>query len=715
MKYKVIIIGSGPAGYTAAIYTSRANLEPLLFEGREPGGQLLTTTDVENYPGFPKGILGPDLIKLWRGQAERFGTKIESQEVTRVDFSSRPFKVWVNDALYEAETIIISTGASAKRLGLESEKKYYGRGVSACATCLPSGANIIANNSPKPINEIKEGDLVLTHDGTFKSVVGIGNRHYRGKLVKIAPRYFHEELTLLTPEHPVLATKLDKGSGNNYWRWNWSDPEWVQAGRLTKKHILLYPIVKETKDVQELRLSDLLGLSIDSSDKAHYNNETAISIRIPNVIPINKDFMRLVGYFLADGSITNRGINFYFGNKDREYIDDVVKILKGIFNYEARIRKEGSVYRVECYAGILRDLFEKLFGKYSYGKSLPHWFIYLPVEKQAELIKGYWRGDGGIKRLGFVLVTNSPRLVAQFKTILLRLGIIPQISKRSKEKLNKTKNIFNGRIIQFMHDRYELELQGQWLTRASEILEMAHPLIKERRRFNAFAWINENYVYLPIFKIEYDDYDGLVHNIAVLNNNTYVTPGVTVHNCDGAFFRNKEVVVVGGGDAAMEEALFLTKFATKVTILVRSETLRASKIMADRARANSKISFVWNVEVQEVLGDETKVTGVALKNNKTGKIEQFKTDGVFVAIGHAPNTKIFAGQLELDALGYIITKTCEDPMKRVSCPLTATNIEGVFACGDVMDPGYRQAVTAAGTGCQAAIDAERYLESLKSY
>lgn len=319
MTSKVIIIGSGPAGYTAAIYASRASLEPLLFEGKEPGGQLLTTTDVENYPGFPKGILGPDLIKLWRDQALRFGTKIESTEVTRVDFSARPFRVWVNDQEYQAETAIISTGASAKRLGLQSEKKYFGRGVSACATC------------------------------------------------------------------------------------------------------------------------------------------------------------------------------------------------------------------------------------------------------------------------------------------------------------------------------------------------------------------------------------------------------------DGAFFRNKEVVVIGGGDTAMEEALFLTKFATKITMLVRSDTLRASKIMQDRVHTNPKISFMWSVEVQEVLGDETKVTGVTLKNNLTGKMEQFKTDGVFVAIGHAPNTKIFTGQLNLDALGYIITKICEDPTKRVSCPLTATNVSGVFACGDVVDPRYRQAVTAAGTGCQAAIDAERYLESLKSH
>lgn len=329
MTHRVIIVGSGPAGYTAAIYASRANLEPLLFEGSEPGGQLLTTTDVENYPGFPKGVLGPELIELWREQAKRFGTKIDSRTVTCVDFSTRPFKVWVDGGTstssggnilgeeFQTESVIVSTGASAKRLGLDSEKKYYGRGVSACATC------------------------------------------------------------------------------------------------------------------------------------------------------------------------------------------------------------------------------------------------------------------------------------------------------------------------------------------------------------------------------------------------------------DGAFFRNKEVVVVGGGDTAMEEALFLTKFATKITILVRSDKLRSSKIMQERAQANPKIKFMWNVEMQEVLGDGMKVAGARLKNNVTGKEEEFKTDGIFVAIGHAPNTGIFVGQLELDQLGYIITKVC-DQKNRVSCAITETNISGVFACGDVMDPRYRQAVTAAGTGCMAAIDAERWLGSQKS-
>jgi thioredoxin reductase (NADPH) len=179
----------------------------------------------------------------------------------------------------------------------------------------------------------------------------------------------------------------------------------------------------------------------------------------------------------------------------------------------------------------------------------------------------------------------------------------------------------------------------------------------------------------------------------------------TCATCDGYFFRGKPIAVVGGGDSAMEEAIFLTRFASHVTLVHRRDTLRASKIMQDKAFANPKISFEWNTEVEH-LKDTGKgeVTAMALLNSVTGERKEIAVDGVFVAIGHTPNTSLFAGQIETDANGYIVTHSG-----------SRTNVPGVFACGDVQDHHYRQAITAAGSGCMAAIDAEKYLDGLPQH
>ena len=188
--------------------------------------------------------------------------------------------------------------------------------------------------------------------------------------------------------------------------------------------------------------------------------------------------------------------------------------------------------------------------------------------------------------------------------------------------------------------------------------------------------------------------------IGVKNEARLTGHGVsTCATCDGFFFKGKELIVVGGGDSAMEEATFLTKFASKVSIVHRRDKLRASKIMQDRAVKNEKITFIWNSAVEDILGNDV-VTGARLKNLVTGKTTDLSCAGVFVAIGHRPNTALFAGQIEMDAKGYLITNHG-----------TATSIPGVFAAGDVQDSTYRQAVTAAGSGCMAAIDAERFLEA----
>jgi thioredoxin reductase (NADPH) len=304
---ELIIIGGGPAGYTAALYAARANLEPLVIEGFQWGGQLMITSDVENYPGYAEGVLGPEMMKDFRRQAERFGAEFISDDVTRVDFSESPFRVYVGDEEHRAEAVIVATGANARQLELDSERKLQGRGVSYCAVC------------------------------------------------------------------------------------------------------------------------------------------------------------------------------------------------------------------------------------------------------------------------------------------------------------------------------------------------------------------------------------------------------------DAAFFREKEVVVVGGGDSAMEEATFLTKFADKVTIVHRRDEFRASPIMLDRARANDKIDWMTNAIVDDVLG-ESGVTGVRLRDVNTDELTDLPADGVFVAIGHDPNTQLFVGQLDMDDQGYLVTHDG-----------TATNIDGVFAAGDVVDHTYRQAVTAAGMGCMAALDVERWLTAREGH
>jgi thioredoxin reductase (NADPH) len=176
----------------------------------------------------------------------------------------------------------------------------------------------------------------------------------------------------------------------------------------------------------------------------------------------------------------------------------------------------------------------------------------------------------------------------------------------------------------------------------------------------------------------------------------------TCATCDGFFFRDQNIAVVGGGDSALEEANFLTKFAANVTVIHRRDQLRASKIMQDRATANPKISFLWNHVVHDVIGD-TKVEGLRVRNTQTGEESDLAVTGLFVAIGHVPNTDLFKGQLAMEDNGYLITGVGEGA--------TSTNVSGVFACGDVQDHTYRQAITAAGSGCMAAIDAERWLEN----
>jgi thioredoxin reductase (NADPH) len=248
--------------------------------------------------------------------------------------------------------------------------------------------------------------------------------------------------------------------------------------------------------------------------------------------------------------------------------------------------------------------------------------------------------------------------------------------------------------------------------------ELMDALRKQAERFGA-ELVPEDVTHVDLTAnpkiVMVGDQAHLAHTVIIATGSAYRMLGVpgeerllghglsACATCDGFFFRNQDIAVVGGGDSAMEEATFLTRFARSVTVIHRRDALRASAIMQERAFANPKIHFRWNAVVEEVLGD-TAVTGVKVRDTHTGEPQVLPVSGVFVAIGHEPRTELVRGQLDLDDAGYV----------RVAHPTTRTNIEGVFACGDVVDHIYRQAVTAAGTGCAAALDAERWIAARES-
>ncbi|MGQ9468946.1 MAG: FAD-dependent oxidoreductase [Nitrososphaerales archaeon] len=409
--------------------------------------------------------------------------------------------------------------------------------------------------------------------------------------------------------------------------------------------------------------------------------------------------MRLTGYYLSEGYTTNRGINISFHKNEINYIEDVKNLFRIIFGIIPTTKVTGSTCTIMSFSKILRDLFEKLFKKYAHNKKLPEWMMFLPPRKQAEIIKSVWRGGGCKRDKDFCIVTSSRELAYQIRDILLRLNVIASIRARKLEKLKPT--LIDGRNVSFKHGMYYVIVGGPSLKRMSEVLGIYHERIKQRKHTCKHAFIRNGFVLLPIRKIERHSYKGKVYNLIVDKNNTYVAKNFVVHNCDAPFFKDKDVVVVGGGDTAINDALFITKYAKKVTVVHRRNKLRASKILQERAFKNEKINFKWNSVVEDIIGDN-KVEGIIIKDVKTGEKSKIECQGVFIAIGHKPNTDLFKGQIEIDDYGYIITKN-----------YTETSVKGVFAAGDVCDYRYKQAVTAAGMGCQAAMDAEKYLESMR--
>lgn len=702
--YDVIIIGAGPAGLTASIYASRYKLKNLVL-GKILGGELSLASKIENIPGSVS-VPGVEWATKVKDQVVKLGADFSLKEVDKILKEQGKFVV-VSDQeqeRFEAKTLIVATGSERRRLNIPGEKEYQGKGVSYCTTCLPPGEEVVANSSLKKIGKIGIAQKVLTRDGSFQNINQIMARNYEGEIVKIKTRFFTEPVTL-TSNHPVLYVRINREYHEK--RVATTSPQWKKAGRLTKTDALLYPVIKKTKDVKQIRFSEILGVEIKNG-KARNNQETYSSHRLNNKIPIDRNFLRLAGYYLAEGCVTRHGVNFYFNKKEKDFIKDVEKLVEEVFSLKPFVKTEGSVTRICLFSKLVRDLFHSLFGKYAPGKKLPQWVLFLPLKKQKEIIKGFYRGDGCLRDKDFCLVTTSRTLAYQLKDLLLRFGIIPSVVKRKKEKLNKFPGEIGRRKIRFNCDKYHLSIGGPSLEKMSKLLGVYHPKIDKRKWVCRHAWIENDSLYLPIREISRGYYQGKVYNLAVDKNNTYVARNFIVHNCDAPFFRDKTVALIGGSDAAVSGAVHTAEYAKKVYIIYRRDKLRAEPIWIDQwqqIEKTGKGETIYNTNITEILGDNSKVMGVKLDNSYQNK-DILPVDGVFIEIGGVPGTGLVKPLgVTLNESGHVVV---DEEMR--------TNVEALFCAGDMVDKSkvMQQAITAMAQGAIAAGSTYKYLKGEKA-
>ncbi|MDZ4295817.1 MAG: FAD-dependent oxidoreductase [Patescibacteria group bacterium] len=556
---------------------------------------------------------------------------------------------------------------------------------------------IVGNNEPKAIETFKPKDRVLTHDGTYQQVVNVMSRPYKGDLVQITSRFFLEDEVKLTPNHPVLVTTLEKGKSTDYWNFTWGEYLWLPAGMLTSRHLLAYPIVKEVKDKTELNIAAILKLPVEDGYVRNMY-ETHSAVRVPNLLKLDNDFFRLAGYYLAEGSINRYATSFYFGKHEQAYIRDVRQLVRKYFGITPHLKYVGSVARIEVWATVFSRLFDTLFSHLSYNKSLPHWMTVLPLEKQRELLKGLWRGDGCRRYKDFVLVTNSKVLTTQVKNILLRFGIIPSIRKIGLDKLRSTK--IDGRIIHFRHPKYEITVGGASLAKMAELLGWDHPRLKTRKRVFMHAHLKDGFVLLPIRNIRREFYDGPVYNLAVGKNHSYITTNSAVHNCDGPLFMGKDVAIIGGGNSANEAGIMLSTIAKSVKVLTKNPEMKGDAILIEKLRALPNVEIIPNAQTARING-EKMVRLLEYADGASGQTKTLGVEGVFVHIGMVPNTQFVPAELERNQFGEILVNgNCE------------TNIPGLFAAGDVTNVPYKQISIAVGQGALAALRAVDYLNKL---
>lgn len=707
-EYDVIIVGGGCAGLGAAMYCGRFGLKTLVLADI-PGGTIILTDVVENYPGF-KRLTGLELAQKLQEHAEDYpSVKIKTEKVTDMKRSGKLFEVKTDEGTYASKTVIYATGTKWRKLGVPGEDAFANKGVHYCALCVLPNTNVITNPSSRHIQNL-ENEKVLTAQGTFERVVGKIKKQYKGEIVSLRPRYFHNTLKL-TEDHLVLAarplrthynyrTKARREFGEQ-WTAHLKDilmydPEWIPAKELRKGDYLLYPIMKDVKDREEFKINEVIEVSVDKESFCYNKYETHSSVRIPNTVKVDNDFLNLAGYYLAEGHVA-RGLVFSFNKEEKEYADEVKRLINKVFRLEAYIDEGATSLQVKCYSAIVGALFREMFNDSSFTKKLPVWMLYLPKEKQAQIFRTMWFGDGYPRDKGLHYVTSSKQLAYQLKLLLLRMGAIPHFFVKTLEKQNKKIHRIGKRCIVARHDKYELEVGGPWLEPLCKLMGITHEWVEKRKSANYFGWFDGDFAVIPIKSISKVSYKGPVFDITVENAHSFTTDVACVHNCDGAFYKDKVVAVVGGADSAAKEALLLTQWASKVYIIYRGEKIHPEPVNDERVKRNKKIELVTKTNIVEIKG-EKKVTHVLLDKEYNGS-KEFKVDGIFVEIGHIALSDLAKN------LGVVLNKKGEIIIDR----LARTNVEGFYAAGDVVDTEFKQAITGVGEAVAASYSAYKYI------